>query len=71
MATATTTVTSTSTSAPAAEQTLVYGCVHVESILKKHGERVRQEYDSAMSVVIQAKRTKAGKVKVLAPPPRG
>jgi hypothetical protein len=65
MATATTTVTSTSIPTLADEQPLVYGCVHVESILKKHGERIRQEYDSAMSVVIQSSRAKAGKVKVL------
>jgi hypothetical protein len=43
----------------------VYGCEHIESILKKHGDRVRQEYDSAMSVVIQPSTSKTAKVKVI------
>jgi len=46
------------------EHTQVYGCVHIEHILQKHGDRVRQEYDSIMSVVIQPPSSKAGKVKV-------
>lgn len=43
----------------------VYGCEHIESILKKHGGRVRQEYDSAMAVVIQPSVSKTAKVKVV------
>jgi hypothetical protein len=65
--TTTTTVTSSPASTTADEQPLVYGCVHVESILKKHGARIRREYDSAMSVVIQSSRAKTSKVKVLHP----
>ena len=42
----------------------IYGCMHIELILKKHGERIRREYDSAMSVVIQPASSKAAKVKV-------
>ena len=47
------------------EHKQVYGCIHIENILQKHGERVRQEYDSIMSVVIQpSSASKAGRVKV-------
>jgi hypothetical protein len=54
---------STTTTA-ANNEPAVYGCEHIESILKKHGDRVRQEYDSAMSVVIQPSTSKTAKVKV-------
>jgi hypothetical protein len=46
----------------------VYGCTHVQSILEKHGERTRQEYDSIMSVVIQPRRGDFAKVKVYTVP---
>lgn len=59
---ATTTVTESSV-APNVELPQVYGCIHIEHILKKHGERIRQEYDSAMSVVIETS-LKSIKVKV-------
>jgi hypothetical protein len=59
---ATTTLTE-STVVPNAEPPQVYGCIHIEHILKKHGERIRQEYDSAMSVVIESS-SKSAKVKV-------
>lgn len=45
------------------QQPSVYGCEHIESILKKHGDRIRREYDSAMSVVIQSS-SKVAKAKV-------
>jgi hypothetical protein len=59
---ATTTLTE-STVVPNAEPPRVYGCTHIEQILKKHGERIRREYDSAMSVVIESS-SKSAKVKV-------
>ena len=43
----------------------VYGCDHIKFILKRDGGRVRQEYDSAMSVVIQPPNSKTAKVKVI------
>lgn len=43
----------------------VYGCDHIETILKNQGDRVRQEYDSAMSVVIQPSTSKTAKIKVI------
>lgn len=47
------------------EQHSAYGCEHIESILKKHGDRVRREYDAAMSVVVHSSSsTKGAKVKV-------
>ena len=58
------TSTVTETLASPAEAPITYGCVHIEHILKKHGERIRREYDSAMSVVIQPASSKAAKVKV-------
>jgi hypothetical protein len=62
---ATTTLTETSsTSSITIDDPHVYGCEHVESLLKKHGDRTRQEYDSAMSVVIQPA-SKTTKVKVI------
>lgn len=60
---ATSTVTET-VAAAAAEGPTAYGCTHIEHILKKHGERIRREYDSAMSVVILPASAKAAKVKV-------
>lgn len=59
--------TSTVTETIAPEGPTSYGCVHIEHILKKHGERIRREYDSAMSVVIQPSSSKAAKVKVSLP----
>ena len=61
---ATTTTTTTTAAAVDNDQPAVYGCEHLESILKKHGDRVRQEYDSAMAVVIQPSTSKTAKVKV-------
>jgi hypothetical protein len=58
------TSTATETVVSAAEVPSSYGCVHIEHILKKYGERIRREYDSAMSVVIQPASSKAAKVKV-------
>jgi hypothetical protein len=46
----------------------VYGCEHIKNLLEKHGERVRQEYDSAMMVVLRSSNSKSRQVKV-APPP--
>ena len=60
---ATSTVTETVAEGPTTTTT-TYGCVHIEHILKKHGERIKREYDSAMSVVIQPSSSKAAKVKV-------
>jgi hypothetical protein len=60
---ATTTLTETTTPS-VAEQQHVYGCIHIETILRKHGDRIRQEYDSIMSVVIQPSSSKTAKVKV-------
>jgi hypothetical protein len=58
------TSTVTETVAATAEAPTTYGCIHIEHILKKHGERIKMEYDSAMSVVIQPSSSKAAKVKV-------
>jgi len=66
MATTTTTITEAAVT-PTVEtidRTPVYGCLHIEHILQKHGERVRQEYDSVMAVVNQPLSSKAGRVKV-------
>jgi hypothetical protein len=59
----TTTLTETTTPSTA-EQQHVYGCLHIEHLLKTHGDRTRQEYDSVMSVVIQPSTPKTVKVKV-------
>ena len=72
MATTATVVTETSTPSSSTggavvpeEQHSTYGCEHIESILKKHGDRVRREYDAAMSVVVHSSSsTKGAKVKV-------
>jgi len=42
----------------------VYGCEHVEAFLKKQPDRTRQEYDSAMSIVIRSSYAKSRQVKV-------
>jgi hypothetical protein len=59
------TATSTITEPPIIEEQTptVYGCEHIESILNSYGGRARQEYDSAMSIVIQSS-PKIAKVKV-------
>jgi len=59
----TTTLTETTTPSTA-EQQQVYGCLHIEHLLKTHGDRTRQEYDSVMSVVIQPSTAKTVRVKV-------
>jgi len=73
MATTATIVTETSTpsssvggaAVPEEQHAPAYGCEHIESILKKHGDRVRREYDAAMSVVVQpSSSAKGAKVKV-------
>lgn len=63
MAAATTSLTKSPLPSITIEQPLEYGCDHIESILKKHGDRVRRGYDQAMSVVIQPS-SKAASVKV-------
>ena len=63
---ATATLTEAPPTSTAEDQPQVYGCIHIKSILEKYGERVRQEYDSAMSIVIQSSSSsKSAKVKVL------
>jgi len=54
-----------STSTVIDNEPAVYGCDHIKSLLKKQGDRVRREYDSAMSVVIQPPNSKTAKVKVI------
>jgi hypothetical protein len=42
----------------------VYGCEHIQNLLERVGDRVRQEYDSAMMVVFRASNAKSRHVKV-------
>jgi hypothetical protein len=46
----------------------VYGCEHIKNILERAGDRVRQEYDSAMMVVLRSSNSTSRQVKVPASP---